>query len=433
MNVMNRLLFEVFELKNSSRGLNASNVINRNRVTLGNLIDSALKSETPLMISVQDHEAFSLQQLSNYVNMQNNLDVTKPLEDDFLKMRDIIEGMIEKSAMTSDEKLVAQNNLLDKSMLGKLFPVDTSSTSNIETKSLRSIPKLDNLEEVQEVLRNLSGSPDIDDDAIQFLEDFLAMNENPEAAEEVIQTRLKNANALLDKPLEDKDITANIQNRKNRIFSIKRRFDALKEAESEVYLKLKNLFTPGRELAPGVFLPDLNPVAIDGPVSGIDDSVHSVLEAMARSLGLNENETAESIINSANQSLSGPGNVNSAKYTRIQDYLKSAKMKEVYEGLLKNKTKIAGVAAIGTGLAIFGSIRNKERTQESLSGPPLLPGGNPYERIPNTPMNLSEAPTAQSNQGMSYNVSVNGDQDKIQEFMTRARTGNKRSNARYYA
>jgi hypothetical protein len=108
-------------------------------------------------------------------------------------------------------------------------------------------------------------------------------------------------------------------------------------------------------------------------------------------------------------------------------------MRELYEGALKNKGKIAGVAAIATGLAIFGSINKKEHTQEAMSGPPLLPGGNPYERIPSSPMGFSDAPISQNGQGMSYNISVDGDQDNMEQFMNRARISNKWECPRYYA
>ena len=115
----------------------------------------------------------------------------------------------------------------------------------------------------------------------------------------------------------------------------------------------------------------------------------------------------------------------SGKYTRIQDFIKSPQMREMYQGALRNKGKIAGVAAIATGLAIFGSINKKEHTQEAMSGPPLLPGGNPYERIPTQQMQIPDAPIASGNQGMSYNISVNGDQGQMEEFMNRARISNK--------
>jgi hypothetical protein len=100
-------------------------------------------------------------------------------------------------------------------------------------------------------------------------------------------------------------------------------------------------------------------------------------------------------------------------------------MREMYQGALRNKGKIAGVAALATGLAVFGSINKKERTQEAMSGPPLLPGGNPYERIPTQQMQIPDAPIASGNQGMSYNISVNGDQAQMEELMNRARISNK--------
>lgn len=429
--LMDQLLFEIENMKNATKVPKTQSYVGLEKTALfGKIIETALKSEHD--VNIGGAKAFSLQDLRNYVDIKHNKTITESYANNTEKMINIIQGMIEKSAMTSDEKLKAAENLMDKQLLDKLFPVDTPSAIDIETGFLKSIPKLRAPEQVQEVLQSLTGVSDLDDDIIQFLEDFLAMNKNSEEAEEVIEKRLKIANdALGDSKLDDDSILANIQNKRNKINSIKNRYNALIAEQTDEYSRLKDLFKTNREISPGVFLPELESAPVDLVPTKASDLVENVVKKLIKDFNLAETDSASQ--QSINQSLSSSGVSNPGSYTRIQDFLKSAKMKQVYEGLLKNKTKIIGAAAIGTGLAIFGSIRNKERTQESLSGPPLLPGGNPYERIPNTPMNLLEAPIAQGNRGMSYNVSVNGDQDKIQEFMTRARTSNKRPNTRYYA
>jgi len=421
--VMDQLLFEIENMKNATRVASASTEQQKTAL-FGQMIEAALQSEQELNVNIGGGTAFSLQDLRNYVSISHNKKITQSYADDTEKITNIIQGMIDKSAMTSDEKLAAAKNLMDKQLLDQLFPVDLASATNIESKSLKSIPKLIALEQVQEVL----GSSDPNDDIIQFLEDFLAMNQNSEKAEEAIENRLKTINETLgDAKLDDESIFAQIKDRINKINSIKNRYNAVISEQTDEYRKLQDLFKENREISPGVFLPNLEPAPVDPASVQASDLVDDVVQKLIKNFNIDETDSA------INQSLSSSGVNNPGNYTRIQDFLKSASMKQIYEGLLKHKTKIIGAAAIGTGLAVFGSIRNKERTQESLSGPPLLPGGNPYERIPNTPINLSEAPIAQGNQGTSYNVSINGDQDKIQEFMTRARTSNKRPNTRYYA
>lgn len=303
---------------------------------------------------------------------------------------------------------------MDKEFLSQLFEVDKQSAKNPEIDVLERIPKLVNREEVQQALDGLTGSK-VD---LEFLEDFLSFNgDTLDATGGLIGKRIREASQLAKDNKTEEQISDEVLNRTRLISSIKSRYAA------ELHMR-----DPKYAAFIADVLEPLRPTGgdnVERPLQTIDELMDASMQGFLRE--------------AEDEAVAGSGAyedlipVASGKYTRIQDFLKSAKMQDLYEGLLKSKTKIAGVAAIGAGLAIFGSIRNKERTRESLSGPPLLPGGNPYERIPNTPMNLSQEPMAQGGQGMSYNVSVNGDQDKIQEFMSRARTSNKRSNARYYA
>ncbi len=93
----------------------------------------------------------------------------------------------------------------------------------------------------------------------------------------------------------------------------------------------------------------------------------------------------------------------------------------IIKAIMKNKGTVAGVAAIALGVGIFASIRKKEHTQQGVAGPPLIPGGNPYERIPAGSMSYPDAPGGPTGQmGTSYNVSVNGDSEQMREFSARA-------------
>ncbi len=426
VNLMDQLLFTIQDMKNATSTANPGKSL-REEALLGRMLETAMQNPEQLNIKMGDQTVFSLQDLRNYVNIKHNMKITDRYASGTEKMEQIIQGMIEKSAMTSDEKLAASKNLMDQQLLRTLFPVDAISATNVETGQLKSIPKLVELEKVKEVLHGLTGGVGDEAAQIQFLEDFLAMNENLPAASEILENRLRNANKASSVPLNEEELSTQINDLRNRVSSISRRYRAVIDSQSDDYSRLTALFKPGREIASGVLLPDFEPAAVDLGPTKASDAAEDLAKKLINAFGISDAEDQ-----SVNQSLSNSSVNNSGKYTRIQDFLKSAKMQEVYNGLLKNKTKIIGAAAIGTGLAIFGSIRSKERTQESLSGPPLLPGGNPYERIPNTPMNLSEAPIAQGSQGMSYNVSVNGDQDQAEEFMTRARTSSKRPNTRYY-
>jgi hypothetical protein len=86
----------------------------------------------------------------------------------------------------------------------------------------------------------------------------------------------------------------------------------------------------------------------------------------------------------------------------------------------KGKIAIGSAVAAAAGLAVFALKSKKDTTAEELSGPPLLPGGNPYERLPQAPNQPSQSPVVPGGSGTSYNVSINASQDEIDEFMTRA-------------
>lgn len=114
-----------------------------------------------------------------------------------------------------------------------------------------------------------------------------------------------------------------------------------------------------------------------------------------------------------------------AKYTRAGDYLKrvlneNPQLGSMIKGAFQNKGKVLAGAATAAGLAIFALKRRGDRTQDEISGPPLLPGGNPYENLPMAASQVPQAPVSQTPIGSSYNVSLNATQDQIDEFMLRA-------------
>jgi hypothetical protein len=122
---------------------------------------------------------------------------------------------------------------------------------------------------------------------------------------------------------------------------------------------------------------------------------------------------------------------NPAKYQRVGDAIKGlfdrskplaerGALGDFAESLSRNKSTLIGAAAIGTGLAIFAHITKRDHTKESISGPPLLPGGNPYERMPQSPMQLPMTPQAGGEQGVGYDVSINGDREQTDAFMANA-------------
>ena len=420
--VMEKLLFEIEEMKNATRMSNPS-MIQETLSSMGYMLENALSSDKPIVIEVPGMEKFSVQQLSAFVRNKNELMLTGFLAQKQTDDMAVLIKALSDNRMITDPDLNVPENLMNKDFLSELFQVDKKSATNIETGLLKSIPKLVNTEEVQQVLDGMAGSS-ID---LELLEDFLAFDgDNLDLEGGIIGQRIRNVSA----GKTEEEIAQEITNRIRLIGTIRKRYTAQLESQRPEYLAFDAMLEGGEVTAEGIVTPTLRSAPGERPMETIDEAIRRMVDGFK----LEADEETERLARSAvSSTFADTGPVVPGKYTRIQDFIKSPKMREMYQGALRNKGKIAGVAALATGLAVFGSINKKERTQEAISGPPLLPGGNPYERIPTQQMQIPDAPIASGNQGMSYNISVDGDQDKMEEFMNRARISNKWKYPRYYA
>ena len=406
--VMDKLLFDVAEMKNADKGLGTKNptLDQRTRATIGSILDDILKSENPIEITLPTSQTINLKELSGFVRNRMQQLINKPFKEIEEEMIALIEAARNKS---SDPGMLAQENLMDKEFLKSLFETDTPGAFNVETGGLERIPSLVNAEEVQDILQ-LDGKIDM-----QFLEDFMAYGEDSNQASALITQRIR---AAASATATEEEISSKIFERINLVSSVRSSYEA------------DRLSTTERMIAIREALENAEVERVGTGTTKLSDLVDKLLSDFGREA---DDEARAALDRAIADSYSGSPPVSPGKYTRIQDFIKSPQMREMYQGALRNKGKIAGVAALATGLAVFGSINKKERTQEAMSGPPLLPGGNPYERIPTQQMQIPDAPIASGNQGMSYNISVDGDQDKMEEFMNRARISNKWKYPRYYA
>jgi hypothetical protein len=104
-------------------------------------------------------------------------------------------------------------------------------------------------------------------------------------------------------------------------------------------------------------------------------------------------------------------------YTRVQDFMDSPALRQVYE----NPTIRRGAMGLAA-LAVFGFVYSarKDRTSDEMSGPPLLPGGSAYESdMPKYIPSLSNLkylnPVVA---GMQYKINVNGSQKDIEKMQS---------------
>lgn len=103
------------------------------------------------------------------------------------------------------------------------------------------------------------------------------------------------------------------------------------------------------------------------------------------------------------------------QYRRITDFIKDGSLKELFDDqIIKRSTfAIAGLAAFG-----FIYSARKDRTQDEITGPPLLPGGSAYETdFPRQLPSISDLkylnPTTA---GMQYKINVHGSQQDIEKM-----------------
>jgi hypothetical protein len=62
----------------------------------------------------------------------------------------------------------------------------------------------------------------------------------------------------------------------------------------------------------------------------------------------------------------------------------------------------------------------KERTQESIEGPPLLPGGSAYEDYPQRAAQIPNIGNVSYNPGVSYKVNLYGNRRDVSNFQQMA-------------
>lgn len=102
------------------------------------------------------------------------------------------------------------------------------------------------------------------------------------------------------------------------------------------------------------------------------------------------------------------------RYKRIVDSWRDGKLGEAF----KNPTvKRASYAALGLIAASFIYSASKDRGEQEIAGPPLLPGGSAYETLPTrSPQIPNQSMFSGYNQGTGYSVHIEGSQDQVEAF-----------------
>jgi len=152
-------------------------------------------------------------------------------------------------------------------------------------------------------------------------------------------------------------------------------------------------------------------------VDGVDDPATAINKLLNSIMGLEDAKAAEETILASTESiLSEAVSIDAPRFKPIFDGGVGSGFKKMLGKPTFGKF-VLGALAVAAGTIAINRMKNKEVTQESVSGPPLLPGGNPYEKLLTSSGGLPAPPMAGSSGGTSFNVSVNGSNDEVREFM----------------
>lgn len=102
-----------------------------------------------------------------------------------------------------------------------------------------------------------------------------------------------------------------------------------------------------------------------------------------------------------------------ARYKKISKFIKDD-LKNLYENNRIFKNSIYATGALVAGSLAYSGVR--DRSPESVGGPPLLPGGSAYERYPQRQPQIPENNYGTVGLGTSYKINLNGNRSMIEKF-----------------
>lgn len=398
------------------------------QLVLARYMREALETENAaLMISIDAVEGearqVSLNRLYSYSRNENIIARTS-VQNAKSETENVVNILRELAGIEDVKTIRDGEDVLSREFFEQIGAFDYASETSEESGRLLTTPSIvrgEGQESVEQVIERMrvagrltgGGQADLDQ---AFIEDLLALSVTDSDTQE--QSRKLIVGRFKDIEEGEKYV--------KRLERIQARYRALKFAGTEEMQNIAEVAAEGAD--------------VDFPrIRSLEERTREVLEGQRRAAG------GEDLIDDVTRSFTETTeSAAEAKYTRIGDMLKDlftsgkplgerGALGPAAEAAFRNKGKIAGVAALATGLAIYGHVKSKDHNEQSISGPPLLPGGNPYENMPTNQMQIPEAPISSGGQGTSYNISVDGDQDKMEQFMSRARISNKWECPGYYA
>lgn len=128
--------------------------------------------------------------------------------------------------------------------------------------------------------------------------------------------------------------------------------------------------------------------------------------------GLTESDQEDDLTNLAQ--------ANRGKYKRLTDSWRDGKIGEAFDNPIVKKSAYAAVGLIAASFIYSGL---KDRGEQEISGPPLLPGGSAYETLPQrTPQMPDASMFSGYKPGVGYSVHIEGSRNQIEAFGSSARS-----------
>lgn len=147
--------------------------------------------------------------------------------------------------------------------------------------------------------------------------------------------------------------------------------------------------------------------AADLAPTPIDEDVRSRILS-----GVTESDQEDDLTNLAQ--------ANRGKYKRLTDSWRDGKLGEAFDNPIIKKSAYAAVGLIAASFIYAGS---KDRGEQEISGPPLLPGGSAYETLPQrTPQIPDTSMFSGYKPGVGYSVHIEGSRNQIEAFGSSARS-----------
>jgi hypothetical protein len=106
--------------------------------------------------------------------------------------------------------------------------------------------------------------------------------------------------------------------------------------------------------------------------------------------------------------------ITKVKFKRFSQKIKDGEFTKLFkEPMIKNSVLAIGALAVGS--LAYSSY--KDRTVDDMTGPPLLPGGSPYES--NYPTRIPQIPNMSNSgyeTGNNYDININGSPEDVEKF-----------------